>query len=199
MRDFYSHAPRGARQNQLIDLAIRRISTHTPLAGRDLIFMIAEHYQVISTHTPLAGRDMAPPTPIEIPVVTFLLTRPSRGATIYICTANRTAGISTHTPLAGRDNPQISLQPLNYISTHTPLAGRDLQALFANGCKVKISTHTPLAGRDALYFVIVEHVKPFLLTRPSRGATNALQVTAAGGNFYSHAPRGARHQDSGHT
>ena len=34
------------------------ISTHTPLAGRDLDEMSEETDEEISTHTPLAGRDI---------------------------------------------------------------------------------------------------------------------------------------------
>ena len=56
------------------------ISTHTPLAGRDLTRG--------STHT-IAGR--------------FLLTRPLRDVTIIDVPARKASSISTHTPLAGRD------------------------------------------------------------------------------------------------
>ena len=34
-----------------------RISTHTPLAGRDFRYFGSGEYGSISTHTPLAGRD----------------------------------------------------------------------------------------------------------------------------------------------
>ena len=34
-----------------------KISTHTPLAGRDMHQIAVEVYLQISTHTPLAGRD----------------------------------------------------------------------------------------------------------------------------------------------
>ena len=79
-----------------------KISTHTPLAGRDdaEIKSITEPLG-ISTHTPLAGRD---PKPLQQNIETM---------------------ISTHTPLAGRDENFIDLLGLTKISTHTPLAGRD--------------------------------------------------------------------------
>ena len=77
----------------------------------------------------------------------FLLTRPSRGATGPDLTNPDDIFISTHTPLAGRDPVYASLSGVNTISTHTPLAGRDIETsvvlLFFS-----ISTHTPLAGRD---------------------------------------------------
>ena len=77
---FYSHAPCGARPIAIIICGIaaiflltrplrgaterwrhnkcsRRISTHTPLAGRDGSSLIFSIRLTISTHTPLAGRD----------------------------------------------------------------------------------------------------------------------------------------------
>ena len=56
------------------------ISTHTPLAGRDVYPDLNSDKQHISTHTPLAGRDDE-----------FL-------------NSDSTDVISTHTPLAGRDH-----------------------------------------------------------------------------------------------
>ena len=58
----------------------RRISTHTPLAGRD-----------DSTADIHQGREQ------------FLLTRPLRDVTATITAACLVDSISTHTPLAGRD------------------------------------------------------------------------------------------------
>ena len=56
----------------------------------------------ISTHTPLAGRDIQGLSTVlaEEP---FLLTRPLRGATLEFIDEKITDFISTHTPLAGRD------------------------------------------------------------------------------------------------
>ena len=56
------------------------ISTHAPLAGRDILATSAQAVDAISTHAPLAGRD-------------------------YCGTDNITEvkDISTHAPLAGRD------------------------------------------------------------------------------------------------
>ena len=122
--DFNSHAPCGARQDDHYRLQnthpfqltrplrgatvrlqtlvlMRNISTHTPLAGRDLIRSGAGRGNTISTHTPLAGRDL----------------RHIR--------ADSKAVISTHTPLAGRDKSNQTMSTTTSISTHTPLAGRD--------------------------------------------------------------------------
>ena len=101
-----------------------RISTHTPLAGRDQLLDLIFPKIPISTHTPRAGRDGS--------------CRKRRGFRL----------ISTHTPLAGRDCIIFgaALQA-EHISTHTPLAGRDESCLYCDLCAA-ISTHTPLAGRD---------------------------------------------------
>ena len=167
--NFYSHAPRGARQIHTMRTELLLISTHTPLARRDVIRLICLNCQA------------------------FLLTRPSRGATTFRKMTSTTIYfyshaprgarqgkmsrafehiISTHTPLAGRDySGQTYVNSvLNFyshaprgarlftvdepeegkISTHTPLAGRD-SASISVSCSRIISTHTPLAGRD-LYF-----------------------------------------------
>ena len=57
--------------------------------------------KTISTHTPLAGRDIA--FPLVHPSMSFLLTRPSRDVTQKQRKLLSVMGISTHTPLAGRD------------------------------------------------------------------------------------------------
>ena len=55
----------------------------------------------------------------------FLLTRPSRGATVFQSGHLIIIKISTHTPLAGRDTREADNLSELRISTHTPLAGRD--------------------------------------------------------------------------
>ena len=75
-----------------------RISTHTPLAGRDNLLRPRLISYYISTHTPLAGRD------------------PGSKYALAISTP-----ISTHTPLAGRDMFSIPLLPLLLFLLTRPL------------------------------------------------------------------------------
>ena len=108
--DFYSHAPRGARQLRAhLSGYVPQISTHTPLAGRDL--SIQPHYFAlsISTHTPLAGRDFC--------------RQPD--------TSN--GDISTHTPLAGRDalNSCRVSRSICYFYSHAPRGARPLHLAHA--------------------------------------------------------------------
>ena len=79
----------------------------------------------ISTHAPLAGRDLRSKDILEIDTI-FQPTRPLRGATGGLVVEFRLKAISTHAPLAGRDAPVPREQEqLPVISTHAPLAGRD--------------------------------------------------------------------------
>ena len=104
---------------------------------------------IISTHTPLAGRDMTR-CPCRIPPTSFLLTRPSRGATHLV------------TPFR---------QSLNHFYSHAPRGARPAH-LSGGLTPHEISTHTPLAGRDRPTSAAGYHPTKFLLTRPSRGATD---------------------------
>ena len=83
----------------------------------------------ISTHTPLAGRDRVNRAAIR-QGIGFLLTRPSQGVTVNRRTSKVLQRISTHTPLAGRDDYQPDSKDTGTISTHTPLAGRDRYILY---------------------------------------------------------------------
>ena len=72
---------RGATVLRLLALRAEVISTHAPLAGRDIIALReGENILCISTHAPLAGRDIYKQTGVA-----------------------ELSGISTHAPLAGRD------------------------------------------------------------------------------------------------
>ena len=63
-------------------------------------------YDDISTHTPLAGRDITGASS-RLSIPQFLLTRPSRGVTNEERSLFSRKSISTHTPLAGRDIPRL--------------------------------------------------------------------------------------------
>ena len=78
--------------------AVKRISTPTPLAGRDLESLPEDAGQLISTPTPLAGRDGI----VEVIFVTGMK-------------------ISTPTPLAGRDAiNKLKKDELWHFYSHAP-------------------------------------------------------------------------------
>ena len=125
--DFYSHAPRGARQS---------IAVGTP-ESKDFY-----------SHAPRGARpDPAVSAEKRSP---FLLTRPSRGATTGKAITAITATISTHTPLAGRDAIAAigSTATIDFYS-HAPRGARHICYDWECRCST-ISTHTPLAGRDQM-------------------------------------------------
>ena len=70
---------RGATKRIAEPIHNSSISTHAPLAGRDLEWHLSPQDTLISTHAPLAGRDWDEQT------------------------VKRLMVISTHAPLAGRD------------------------------------------------------------------------------------------------
>ena len=173
---------------------------------------------MISTHAPLAGRDVLVVS-IGIKVFKFQPTRPLRGATESVpalatsdflisthaplagrdCNSSRsclTSSISTHAPLAGRDDfptmvsqSKFAFQPtrplrgatnnrqmiftLHLISTHAPLAGRDIHTVvtFNHG---NISTHAPLAGRDEKRRRVIDGTRTNFNPRAPCGARRRL-------------------------
>ena len=106
-------------------ITVFSISTHTPLAGRDFLLCCYWLIIFISTHTPLAGRDGLAGDVASFYNL-FLLTRPLRDVTSVKNKLSEIGSISTHTPLAGRDITGIQDLTVTVISTHTPLAGRDI-------------------------------------------------------------------------
>ena len=109
----------------------------------------------ISTHTPLAGRGATAP-PTTNPYRVFQLTRPLRGVATAKAVIMGGSFISTHTPLAGRGEAQDRFCIIGGISTHTPLAGRGDENQALRLAASQISTHTPLAGRGTAGFVPVD-------------------------------------------
>ena len=105
-----------------------------------------------------------------IPLLSFLLTRPMRGATI----------------------PCLYLIFFESISTHTPLARRDVVSICREYGVSDFYSHASCEARPAFHAPFYS-VSPFLLTRLLRGATGTPPSTAAVlSNFYSHASCEAR-------
>ena len=144
---FYSHAPRGARRRphngeDYVDRflltrpsrgattpetdisAVIVISTHTPLAGRDArrqdLQQFLPHFY---SHAPRGARPGNFPNRGNL--ARFLLTRPSRGATVSDHAGpQRYLYFYSHAPRGARHT--VCRKPtIRQISTHTPLAGRD--------------------------------------------------------------------------
>ena len=145
-------------------------------------------WYAISTHTPLAGRDVTG-LALALGFTTFLLTRPSRDVTSLSF-----SDISKHGFLLTRPSRDVTARswrlwptprflltrPSRDVTKYSLFQSR--QEIFlltrpsrdvtytcqANLMHIRISTHTPLAGRD----YTEEQIQELVL------------------NFYSHAPRG---------
>ena len=125
MHEFQPTRPlRGATPDRRAGPPVLAISTHAPLAGRDLNWAGQNEDEFISTHAPLAGRDSTADKAAMTRLI-FQPTRPLRGATIADSVIYSVHGISTHAPLAGRDRFLTGIFHFTQISTHAPLAGRD--------------------------------------------------------------------------
>ena len=172
---------------------IYHISTHAPLAGRDLSRTEQENQHRISTHAPLAGRDKylwyLSRTEQE-----FQPTRPLRGATNRVLNPCNSSNISTHAPLAGRDECSTPISSIRMrISTHAPLAGRDEEAAERLKSQEKISTHAPLAGRDRQLLFLSMDRNNFNPRAPCGARRYKAKQTRPKTNFNPRAPCGARH------
>ena len=142
-----THTPLAGRDQPVqLRLHIVRISTHTPLAGRDTANLQALGLeQDFYSHAPRGARlrsaacrgiiedfySHAPRGARQILAfssllsISFLLTRPSRGAT--------------------RDDGYAGY--IHYISTHTPLAGRDENAASKVSGTIDFYSHAPRGAR----------------------------------------------------
>ena len=187
---FYSHAPCGARQVSpstfpsrgefLLTRPMRgatfmndpslsavSISTHTPHAGRDVIYKRLRFFKTISTHTPHAGRDS---------------TETKWGQALKI---------STHTPHAGRDFADPSGHfPGSHFYSHAPCGARPGRQKFHPGITGFLLTR-PMRGATASTTAINWHGQ-FLLTRPMRGATYAASYFSPSPSISTHTPHAGR-------
>ena len=195
--DFYSHASCEARREAVRVAGSDRgfLLTRLLRGATDDGYKRSNHLG-ISTHTPLARRDLSSCFR-SAALETFLLTRLLRGATpapvhqlslvsnFYshascearriIPTNIRHCRISTHTPLARRDDSFVNWMHDYGISTHTPLARRDDNAYRHGRPFHNFYSHASCEARQCIarknFFVI-----KFLLTRLLRGATRRVRL-----------------------
>ena len=140
-----------------------------PLRGATNDLEIGEPINRISTHTPLAGRDRKYVT-AKWGATPFQLTRPLRGATAacYACRFNEKFQLTR--PLRGATADVIAVFRKECISTHTPLAGRDNFKLGAKPSAMNFNSHAPCGARHQPLTTLTDYLG-FQLTRPLRGAT----------------------------
>ena len=185
---------RGATLRDFLCKRKRGISTHAPLAGRDvlIVFRVDDSFH-FNPRAPCGARRGASPIGCGVRIHfnprapcgarpcesgkplshrKYFNPRAPCGARLNeCCGSRRRCIISTHAPLAGRDFISSKLCTKLQISTHAPLAGRDSTSIITLSCSLRISTHAPLAGRDQIMSIAFIASMGFQPTRPLRGAT----------------------------
>ena len=188
------------------------ISTHAPLAGRDIQCRKSKTLPFISTHAPLAGRDPSvrvfnalrldfnPRAPCGARLrwdltnrvmSVFQPTRPLRGATDRTSQNILDEAISTHAPLAGRDELSAFIEKKIGISTHAPLAGRDFPSRRITPACWYFNPRAPCGARRSSSGQ-TRTGRKFQPTRPLRGATDTAAEEPNAKYFNPRAPCGAR-------
>ena len=183
---------RGATALKLEEREEDNISTHAPLAGRDLhvVLIITISIRHFNPRAPCgARREQAratrksdyfnPRAPCGA--------RPSQTGKIIT-----NINFNPRAPCGARQEQQHQKGRKNQISTHAPLAGRDHGGNGAYDRKERISTHAPLAGRDVYSFFVPIAAYLFQPTRPLRGATDTGDTPSAWAKISTHAPLAGR-------
>ena len=165
-----THTPLTGRDNFLWHLLlIVLISTHTPLTGRDGDIICLLILNLISTHTPLTGRDENPLSQ-NCNTSNFYSHAPY-GTWRLLNAAHRHRGIFLLTrPLRDVTHNVWNVYVFQLFLLTRPLRDVTLFTFFLDAL-LQISTHTPLTGRDF-----------------SESSVHSIMF-----NFYSHAPYGTWH------
>ena len=122
--DFYSHAPRGARQLIFLFADFVELFLLTrPSRGATREELRSNPAGRISTHTPLAGRDVSFTVP-AYGSMGFLLTRPSRGATEEIIRNVQIMDFYSHAPRGARRIGGAQGFPVYDFYSHAPRGAR---------------------------------------------------------------------------
>ncbi len=163
-----------------------------PLRGATTSILTATVIFSISTHAPLAGRDLLW-IGLETRFLSFQPTRPLRGATpSYSLSLLHCYDFNPRAPCGAR--PPVTDgagEPTQNFNPRAPCGARRGRGERKGGHD-GISTHAPLAGRDAVLSRRCEDDGIFQPTRPLRGATIVAQAEAEDDTFQPTRPlRGA--------
>ena len=134
-----------------------QISTHAPLAGRDMRLKRECQKRFISTHAPLAGRDVEL-LPLTTSKEEFQPTRPLRGATLrFVLVTSSFSYFNPRAPCGARRFLSLPNFLVPKFQPTRPLRGAT--AWSAGQAQIqRISTHAPLAGRDSKSVQITMHI-----------------------------------------
>ena len=178
---------RGATEEMAQKRSGSLISTHAPLAGRDITTRLAVDGetgyfnprapcgarrivqalpQTASYFNPRAPCGARPMAALPFTRIVYFNPRAPCGARLGYLTREQTHDEFQPTrPLRGATSTTLRSRSKNCISTHAPLAGRDYVSWCWDSSYCFISTHAPLAGRD--------DCKLTILTRRNKISTHA--------------------------
>ena len=191
---FNPRAPCGARPSRICWVrAASSFQPTRPLRGATSNVAVAAAAATISTHAPLAGRDLRRSVGLQGHIL-FQPTRPLRGATwSRSCRSRSIHHFNPRAPCGARQRHRhIELFAVE-ISTHAPLAGRDRGASEDARPTSDFNPRAPCGARRAILQGWAAAMR-FQPTRPLRGAT-----VSANGELYiwsisTHAPLAGRDQ-----
>ena len=139
---------RGATPSTARNSLLGDFNPRAPCGARRLRAGRCNLRQLISTHAPLAGRDVSYGGNIAIPTGDFNPRAPCGARQHQQSGRQLRQLISTHAPLAGRDSSfSGGNDNTNYFNPRAPCGARRATAAKTKH-GVGISTHAPLAGRD---------------------------------------------------
>ena len=132
----------------------RKISTHTPLAGRDFVAVEnSKRMRDFNSHAPCGARHFNGRSTSD--VRRFQLTRPLRGATGLKIILRPSKTISTHTPLAGRDRiTPLHMEIIRLFQLTRPLRGATTQTGEVRRVVKNFNSHAPCGARHLRLFFL---------------------------------------------
>ena len=198
---------RGATIFAMCPLPCACISTHAPLAGRDIAPAEVEKRVAFQPTRPLrgatsdankilGGAQFQPTRPLrgattmetarEREEDKFQPTRPLRGATPASCTPSRRAGFQPTRPLRGATVKSPALLAQEAISTHAPLAGRDTVSLPFSTASCHFNPRAPCGarrrGKCPAYLILISTHAP-LAGRDSKSVQITMHIFAITDKF----------------
>ena len=190
VKNFYSHTPCGVQHVPvMLIIMILNFYSHTPCGVQRCSFSNKYHIEYFYSHTPCGVQlqDVCE----ELYRQGFLLTHPSRGATLWGSPYMPCPVISTHTPLTGCNFQKTFFTVLQWISTHTPLTGCNSPQNFVFHFSFYFYSHTPHGVQPD--FSSNEWVVRHFYSHTPHGVQLADSLWwLLFNNFYSHTPHGVQ-------
>ena len=194
--DFYSHASCEARRAQFPIFGVPQyFYSHASCEARRIARQYYDEHKDISTHTPLARRDVFTPATVTSPFDFYSHASCEARPATTIAAELGSFDFYSHASCEARPRYKLSIGAVTNFYSHascearlppefTPLINRKefLLTRLLRGAttysitlslSLTISTHTPLARRDITLVVNKPIINKFLLTRLLRGATRA--------------------------